>query len=82
MCSVNFKFLGPMDGNVLNNSVFFNFRNFCHGSRVLLFIALGIKIPSYATGTWPVCIEYHNKLRLICCMMYASSLNVCSSIDI
>jgi hypothetical protein len=50
--------------------------------RLLLFLGPGVKKPSYATGAWLACIDYDNKLHLIWCMMYATSLNVCSSIDI
>ena len=47
----------------------------------LVLLAAAVKKPSYATGTWPAFVEYQNKLHLILCAMYTTSLNVYASID-
>ena len=70
-----------MEGNLINNWNFLTYVIFVR-RRLLLFLGRGVNKPSYATGAWPACIDYRNKLHLIWCMMYATTLNVCSSIDI
>jgi len=71
-----------MEGNLINNCDFLTYVIFVGGGVHYYFSVLASKKPSYATGIWPACIDYHSKLHLIWCMIYATLLNICSSIDI
>jgi hypothetical protein len=64
VCSKNFKLLGQIKGNLINNCGFLTFiiymrAGHCYSS------AEASKNPSHTTGTWPAFIEYCNTVYLI-----------------